>query len=323
MRSLLVFLTFIVMTGCAASQTDNIALDQPANGWQASHDADHPLVGRWFDSRKGVFTNPDAVRDAALQSDILFLGEKHDHPDHHLLQARFIADAPPGAVVLFEMLDTSQRDAVARVNPDMTDAQIAKTLGWADSGWPDYALYAPVFRATLDNGHDLAIANAVRKRISNVVGNGLKGEDADFIAAWRLDQPFDDKNQASIDTEIDAVHCGFLPGEHIPTMVMAQRLRDAVMAENIKKAAQPGNKRIVIAGNGHIRQDRGIPTLLKQAGDPNITTVAFVEVRKGVNDPLDYALAWYNEDLPFEYILFTPVIDPADPCEKYRHLFKK
>ncbi len=51
--------------------------------------------------------------------DIYILGEVHDNPAHHALQARLVADIAPGAVV-WEMLSPDRAQAVAGL--DLSDA---------------------------------------------------------------------------------------------------------------------------------------------------------------------------------------------------------
>ncbi|MEC7965859.1 MAG: ChaN family lipoprotein, partial [Pseudomonadota bacterium] len=88
----------------------------------------------------------DEAADALFTAaDIALLGEVHDNPDHHLEQARIVTAMQPAALV-FEMLTPAQVTAAEGV--DRQDlAALAGALGWADSGWPDFQIYAPVFAA--------------------------------------------------------------------------------------------------------------------------------------------------------------------------------
>jgi uncharacterized iron-regulated protein len=64
---------------------------------------------------------------------------------------------------------------------------------------------------------------------------------------------------------------------------------------------------VLIAGNGHVRTDRGVPWYLARIRPTARTvSVALLEVREG----LDAAAA----DLPFDYVWFTPRVDDRDPC---------
>ena len=46
--------------------------------------------------------------------------------------------------------------------------------------------------------------------------------------------------------------------------------------------------------------------------------MAFVEVDPAAVKPGDYAARFASTALPFDYVWFTPKIDEADPCEKFK-----
>ncbi len=76
---------------------------------------------------------------------VAVLGEVHDNALHHRTQAAAVAALKPAALV-FEMLSPEQ---AAKVTPELRADPVAlgKALGWDAAGWPDFALYAPIFEA--------------------------------------------------------------------------------------------------------------------------------------------------------------------------------
>ena len=80
-------------------------------------------------------------------ADVVFLGEVHDNPSHHDNQARAIAAIGPAALV-FEMLTDVQASAIP--SPLPTQAELREILDWDNSGWPDFAMYFPLFAAAPD-----------------------------------------------------------------------------------------------------------------------------------------------------------------------------
>ena len=82
---------------------------------------------------------------AAGAFDVHVLGEVHDNPAHHAEQARRVTEIVPAALV-FEMLTEAQ---AARALPELRGDPTAleEALGWAESGWPDFTMYYPVFAA--------------------------------------------------------------------------------------------------------------------------------------------------------------------------------
>ncbi|MGA1635663.1 MAG: ChaN family lipoprotein, partial [Gemmobacter sp.] len=81
-------------------------------------------------------------------ADVVILGEVHDNPIHHANQARAVAAIRPAALV-FEMFgpdEAARAQGVARGDA----AALGAALGWEGSGWPDFALYHPIFTAAPD-----------------------------------------------------------------------------------------------------------------------------------------------------------------------------
>ena len=77
---------------------------------------------------------------------------------------------------------------------------------------------------------------------------------------------------------------------------------------------------VLIAGYGHTRTDRGVPTYFKDtAARESTLSVAFVEVdddkKRG---PRDYARRFDGTVLPFDIVWFTEEIEREDPCKVHR-----
>ena len=58
--------------------------------WQSPHFRDHPLVGRLYAPMDARFLSEADALDRLAEARYVLLGEKHDNPDHHRLQARFV-----------------------------------------------------------------------------------------------------------------------------------------------------------------------------------------------------------------------------------------
>src|SRR6056297_438571 len=88
--------------------------------------------------------DPDAIATLP-EVDVVFLGELHDNPWHHETQAAAVKALAPRAVV-FEMLTA---EMAAKVTPEVIGDQagLAEVLNWAESGWPDFEMYYPIFAA--------------------------------------------------------------------------------------------------------------------------------------------------------------------------------
>ena len=239
-------------------------------------------------------------------ADIVILGEVHDNPDHHRNQAEWIARIGPKAVV-FEMLTPDQaaiiRDAGA-VDPEQ--------IGWAESGWPDFALYAPVFDAV--EGLPISGAQVPRDQVRRAfdVGAAAAFEQigADYGTGWALglDARLEPEEQAAREAEQNAAHCDALPSEMLPAFVEAQRLRDAALAAATLDALdRHGPPVVLITGNGHARRDWGVPVYLSQAA-PGRSVLAVGQYEDAVPDG----------DIPFDHAVAAPAAMRPDPCAAFQ-----
>jgi uncharacterized iron-regulated protein len=236
-------------------------------------------------------------------ADIVILGEVHDNPVHHAHQAIAIEAIAPEAIV-FEMLTDSQ---ATEVTPERlrSESALAAALGWEDAGWPDFAIYHPVFLAA----RDAAFVGGTESRDAarRAVNDGAAAVFGDDAADFGLDHTLPDDEARQRVEEQRAAHCDALPEDLLPGMVEAQRLRDAWLARAaIGALAEFGGPVVVITGNGHARTDWGVPALLAQSR-PDLTVLS-------VGQYEDEAAA----DPPFDLWLVTEAADRPDPCAVFR-----
>ena len=125
-----------------------------------------------------------------------------------------------------------------------------------------------------------------------------------------LDQPFEGGRREHLERVIDESHCGKLPPRSLAGMVDAQRARDAVMAHAL--AVQREHGAVLIAGNGHVRRDFGVPYHLERlAPGASVASVALMEAQPDRLHPGDYA---GRANPRFDYLWFTSAAARDDPC---------
>lgn len=241
--------------------------------------------------------------DALLGAEVIILGEVHDNPAHHMRQADAITALSPTAVV-FEMLTPAQAEALSGGVPDSA-VMAADLLGWDASGWPDYALYHPVFTAAM--GAAIYGAAVPRDQVRAAVSGDITELFGDGAEIFGLDQPLNPAEQNAREAMQMSAHCDALPVKMLPGMVAAQRLRDAHFARVALQAlADTGGPVVVITGNGHARRDWGMPVYLAAAA-PDVT------VR---------TLGQFEEppapDAPFDVTLTSGAAERPDPCLAFR-----
>jgi uncharacterized iron-regulated protein len=235
----------------------------------------------------------------AAAQDVFVLGEVHDNPAHHAVQAQRVASIAPKALV-FEMLTPDQ---AARVTPDLMDNAdaLAATLDWASSGWPDFSYYYPIFAAAPDA--TVYGAGVSRDTVRGVMGAGLPSAFGAAAAAFGLDVALPDTQQIAREALQARAHCGALPLEMLPPMVEIQRLRDASLARAALLAfEQTGGPVAVITGNGHARTDWGMPALLALAA-PDLGLHSLGQGEDGI-----------PPDGTFDAVTDAPAPERGDPC---------
>ena len=232
-------------------------------------------------------------------ADVLILGEVHDNPAHHVNQAAAIQALGAKALV-FEMLTDAQ---ALRIKPEHFESadKLAEVLGWADTGWPDFAMYYPIFTAV---EAPAVFGGAVTLDAARqAVVDGAAAVFGDASALFGLEETLDDDEQSEREAGQMEAHCDALPIKILPGMVEAQRLRDAALARAVIAAmAETGGPVAVITGNGHARRDWGIPRALEIAS-PDLSVLAIGQFE-----------APPEGEVPFDFWLVTEAQEREDPC---------
>lgn len=217
---------------------------------------------------------PEAL-ERLPEVDVFFLGEIHDNPAHHANQARAVRAIEPAAIV-FEMLEEAH---VASLPADRFDARaMAEATAWEARGWPDFAMYHPIFTAAPEariyagDPGAVAVRRSLREGAAAVFGAGAD--------RFGLTDPLPEAQQSRREADLMAAHCDALPAEALPGMVQAQRLRDAALARAALAALdETGGPVVVITGVEHARTDFGAPALLRQAR-PGVTVLSVAQLER-------------------------------------------
>ena len=307
MRHLVVLLAVGLASGCGGP------------GWVERHGRDDPDLGAIVEVGTGARLGEAALLDRLRAADFVLLGEKHDNADHHALQAHVTRELGPKlSAVVFEQMTTDQQGTIVdyvRAHPDDA-AGLGAALDWQTSGWPDWALYAPIADAALDDGAEIVAGNLPGAEVNGVVGRGLDGLSPALVRRSGLDAPLAPDLQADLMNELFDSHCGYAPMESLGNMALVQRARDARMADRLAKVVGKGLA-VLIAGTGHVRVDRGVPLYLARlAPSRTALSLAFVEVQDGIEGEI--------AAMPYDYVWLTPGHDTPDhdPCEGLKEQFE-
>ena len=319
----------------AAAQAECTAAGTAGRVWESTLDVGHPLSGTVLDARTGT-TMPRAAFDRLFAASlvpatpIILLGETHDNPDHHALQAALIglfacASTAPQAAV-FEHIRADQQPALDRFTEFNAKARrlgnsgdLLRFLDWDNSGWPAARMFLPLFDAVIAARLAILPGDPPRARVRGLARNEPGAvSDADR-ARLRLDASLPQPLTDALMIELRGSHCGALPESAIAPMSAAQRYRDAHLADAMLAAAANSNGAVLLAGNGHVRTDRAVPWHIRQRKpDAPILAIMAVEVEDGQTDPMTYVPRAPDNTPAVDYIVFTPRAERADPCATMR-----
>ncbi|MBE3636643.1 ChaN family lipoprotein [Mangrovicoccus algicola] len=246
---------------------------------------------------------PAAALEAARGSQIVLLGETHDNPHHHALQAAIVGALRPAAIV-FEMLSPAQAARLEGLT-GRTEPALREALGWDGSGWPDFAMYYPIFAAA--PGAAVLGAGVPAEALRRAIADGAAAAFGPAAGRYGLEDALPPPELAARTDLQNEAHCGALPAEILPGMVEAQRLRDAAFARTALEALdRHGPPVVVIAGRGHVRRDWGIPAALAAAA-PQIPVAAIALSETVPEDPGGR----------FDAEIVTPAPPREDPCAAF------
>ena len=246
------------------------------------------------------------VAARARTAEVVYLGELHDNALHHAIQARILEELVLGGgrpAVAFEMVpETRQASLDAAIRSQASPVEVERQLGWAAQGWPDFAMYWPLF--DLARRHDLPVVAtdldpAVTRRISRD-GIGAAGEDP---ARLRSALPDDPARDQAIARRIRAAHCDRVSESRAGRMLESWYARNVVIARRITEALTRAPQVVVIIGRGH-QSPGGVPEQV-DALRPG-TRQLVVALAEGESGP--------PPETPGDVVWLTPSRPRPNPC---------
>jgi uncharacterized iron-regulated protein len=276
---------------------------------------DAPPAGLVWDSAHLRFASPGEVERAVARADIALLGETHDNPRHHAIQLRLLRAAVAAGrrpTVAFEQVDREWQAALDAAIARGATAQALGAAGHVSTGW-NWPLYAPIAGFALEARIPIAAIGFSRERARRIVAEGFSALGPGEAARLGLEGPWNALRNARLRRDIVEGHCGE-DSPIVDKLVLAQRARDAVMADRILAGA--GDGVIAILGRGHARADIAVPVYIAaRSAAKRLVSVGITETRPEATRPEDYP-----ETAPgrFDFVWFTPAASRPDPCEGFR-----
>lgn len=219
----------------------------------------------WDPKRQAVITVRELI-DQLEQAPIILIGERHGfapHQDREAFILKALADRGRYPTLALEMLEPAQEpiiEAYRARNPEYARG-LGIALDWANSGWPDWSFYEPVFDAAF-------VAKLP------IVGADLTDQD-ETIELRNSDLLILEKfwfDHANIG------HCYTLSENEAARMARTQVVRDVHFSEVVSQASINTQGAILLTGASHIVSSFGLPNMVHEATSSNPLRLSMVDV---------------------------------------------
>ena len=244
-----------------------------------------------------------------LRAPLLLLGEVHDNAALHALRLQALTRLVEGGArpaLLMEQFDRERQadiDHALQRAPGMPpgDAEFGATvdalvrLGSSTGGGWQWDLYRPVLKLALQYRLPIVAANVSRAEARRIIQMGLGP------TGYQPEVPAD--INAAQAADIEASHCGQVDAGMAARLAGAQIARDQFMARQLKAFAERGA--VLLAGNGHVRSDIGVPRWLSPALRTRSHVVGYLE-SDGQPAPAGTP--------PYDEVVITAPQPRPDPC---------
>ena len=146
-------------------------------------------MGKIWSVREARFIDQPTVLRALGDASFVLLGEKHDNPDHHRLQASALAALVARGkkpVVAWEMLElpAQARLDAYRAQAGATAENLGPALSWESSSWPPWPDYLPIAEVAFQAQLRMVAANLPQSVARSLVHEGASALGLKVPSAW-------------------------------------------------------------------------------------------------------------------------------------------
>jgi uncharacterized iron-regulated protein len=257
--------------------------------------------GQIIDLQQGKVVAFDELITALGDHHIVFVGEVHDNPEHHLLQVQILQSlmARYGPVTLaMEFFQRHQQPILDRYTQGIiSESQFLREVDWKTTWGFDYHLYRPLLLQARNQSARILAINAPRHVVRKIARQGLGSlnvEERNQVAE-EIDlgsKPHRSMVQQAY--ELDA-HKGIRSFE---AFYEAQCTWEDTMAESIAAYVEESNRRVVVlSGNGHMVYGFGIPDRTARRSSASLTTVVLYPLGGSAGIPRELAdYVWFTRE---------------------------
>jgi uncharacterized iron-regulated protein len=270
---------------------------------------------RVYDTRRQVFADLESMIADIAKADVVFVGEQHDDPNTHRLEAAMLDGLRRRGVPLTLSLEMFERDTQAGVDSYLAGTIAEEEFLKTSRPWPRYATdYRSLVELAKGQGWPVIASNVPRRYASSVAKSGLSTLDGlppaeRALIAVDLQCPrglYFDRFAETMNGHQGPAGEKLSPEELRNTTeryYLSQCVKDETMAEAIAAGFERGGRKLVVHVNGAFHSDFGLGTaerVRRRLGERRVAVVSVLPVKD-----LD-TLTPAGDDLKrADYLLYT------------------
>lgn len=220
-------------------------------------------IGQILDLKAGELLSFDQLINQIASKDLIFIGEVHDNPEHHLIQVQILqalVDRFGTVTIAMESFQKPQQPSLDRyLQGELTESEFLREVKWKGGGGLDYHFYRPLMLLARQNARGILAINAPHDIVRKVARHGLQSLD------------INERNKLAKDIDLNnKAHRAYLRTAYeqhdrrelrkFDYFYEAQCVWEDTMAQNLAEYLRESRgKLIVFTGNGHIVNKFGIP----------------------------------------------------------------
>ncbi len=260
--------------------------------------------GDILETRTGRVISLEVLLEQLDEVRVVYVGETHTRLEDHHVQERVLRGLHyrrPSLAVALEMFPREAQPLLDRFSKrELTEEEFLRQVNWEEIWGYPFRLYRPMILFAQEERLPLVGLNAPREVVNKIARQGLAGLTPEERS--RVAETFDSTNQGHrkyVLEEYERHVKGNI--KDFETFYEAQLAWEETMAETLVQAlkALPETTRVVVLiGNGHIWEGRGVPRNARRRHDHQYRTI--------IPLPVDYSLRRLEQG-PADYIWITPV----------------
>ena len=270
----------------------------------------------------------DQIMDKLADSRVIYVGETHTDMGSHILQLRIIQALfrqNPELAIGMEMFPRSSQQALDDyINGAIDEKEFLKKSEYFEAWGFDYRLYREIIGYARMHAIPIIGLNIDKAIVSQVFKTGDTEQlTADQVQEIPVERRLDMPGYRARLLQAFSAHGMNDAAKKTAGFIQAQAIWDESMAESIAGylSSNPGKKMVVIAGNGHIYKDSGIPPRVKRR----------LDIPQSVVSSMNAGITGLETGYRIDYLVYTRslelsplpmlglVLDIAEPEDENGH----